>query len=78
MKRLRSLSIRDSEALDRLNRKRAWGQMYWRKVNARKRREWELRQMRHSGFVQHIRIEPEVILPGEASLEEAPPARVRH
>lgn len=78
MKCLRTLSIRNPDALDRRLYGRAWGQTYWRKVNARKHLEWARRQMWRIGFVQHVRIEPEVILPGEAPIEEAPSAPVRH
>ena len=78
MKRLRTLSIARPEALNRRLCRQAWGQPYWRRLSVRKRLEWELRQMRHSGFVQHIRIEPEVILPGEAPLDETSGQPVRH
>ena len=78
MKRLRTLSIRDPDALYRRNRRQAWGEPYWRNVNARKRLEWERRRMQHARFYRLTPIDAEPALPGEIPLDETASNLVRH
>jgi len=78
VKRLRTLSIARPEALNRRLCRQAWGQPYWRRLSVRKRLEWELRQMRRIAIFPLVRVEPEVILPGEAPLDETSGQPVRH
>lgn len=46
MKKLRTLSIKNADALNQRNDKAAWGQFFWRHTNLRKRDERRRRQER--------------------------------
>jgi len=71
MKRLRTLSVSDIDALNRRNRKIAWGQSYWYWVNLRKSREQQHRVMRSMAFVIPVgQIPAPDQLPGEHPIQE--------
>jgi hypothetical protein len=70
MKRLRTLSIKNPHALALRNVAQPWGEAFWRNHNLRKRREWQLRQIRRQFFLVPVIAAPET-LPGEVPLEDA-------
>jgi len=71
MKRLRTLSVSDIDALNERTRKSAWGGAYWYRVNCRKRFEEERRQLQRMMLVIPLCPVPAPDqLPGEHPIQE--------
>ena len=73
---LRTLSIKNPDALYRRNRRQPWGEPYWRRVNLRKQFEWTMRQRRGMAVYHLVPVETapaEPPLPGEIPLDSAKP-----
>lgn len=77
MKRLRLLSIRDPDALDRRNYRSAWGIGYWLRVNRRKHLERQARQLARM-ILPLVRVDVDPALPGEEKLDATPAPPVVH